>query len=214
MFWMLGNGGTGITVTGGAAGATRGIVATGFFGTREWSSRSIVPIGAVFVDAAEDADAESLVATTAIGWVVGDGRDGAGGGGPTSAAACASSEAPRALASAIVHSQSSSSTVGSGATATAITAADAATGTGWLIEPAVIAGISIGELAISGAAIGGVGTRLAGDRPDVDGAGAHALSSINALSPSCQPTILPPVPSSNTVGCNDKIRPSGVNASP
>jgi len=227
MFWMLGNGGTGITVTGaaargisggGTAGATCGIVTTGFVGTRELSSWSIAPIGAVFGRAAEDADEESLVVTTAIGRVVGrvvgDGRGGAGDGGPTSAAASASSEATRDLASAIVHSQSSSSTVGAGATATAITAADAATGAGRPIEPAVIAGVSIEEMAISGAAIGGVATRLARDRTDVGDAGAHALSSTNALSPSCQPTILPPVPSSNTVGRNDKIRPSGVSTNP
>ena len=45
-------------------------------------------------------------------------------------------------------------------------------------------------------------------------AGSHFSSSIAARSPSCQPTIRPPRPSSRTAGRSDRIRPSGVSTQP
>src|SRR5262249_20490764 len=126
-------------------------------------------------------------------------------------ATSASSTATRALASAIVHSQSSSSTGDAPATSAGITRADgragAASGT-LASEVAEIAGLEAG-----GGTGGGAITPLATSDP-TRGAPDQRDSFQIETSPSCQPTIRPPVPSSNTAGRVDKIRPSEVNSRP
>lgn len=231
VFVTEGSEGTGITVdgdvvdawVGNGAGVPRAMrggcsdVAVGFAATG--AGLGFVASGTAAF-AATDAGVGFAIgfAATAATWarsgcVTGPGVGAALGAGDGGARACSISSA-RARAIAIVHSQSSSS---GGAEATATGAGDIASAgeTTAGAETGITAGgaaTGLGDATGIGG-VTGIGGGATGRGP-ASLADGQVSSSAAARSPSSQPTILPPNPSSRTAGRIDITRPSGVNTRP